>query len=215
MDYGSIGAFPHTQVGFLDYTFINRARSTIHAYTRLARCPQSVGDLLSALKVSVTAVTALKGTSVPDCHTLALENSQWTLHYQELEGSSCFISFTGKKGRKYAFSWPLTSWARPTARPLFFQAPGKKKKCQNWVIKTVVFKVIQWIYSFRPASAFHDCIWRYCQPIRNLHLKPLINVKARAKCPCPALLIGQQPERERLRTDPSLMELNYNPRNCT
>lgn len=128
MDYGSIGAFPHTQVGFLDYTFINRARSTIHAYTRLARCPQSVGDLLSALKVSVTAVTALKGTSVPDCHTLALENSQWTLHYQELEGSSCFISFTGKKRQKICLLVASNKLSETHSAATFFSGSREKEE---------------------------------------------------------------------------------------
>lgn len=70
-------------------------------------------------------------------------------------------------------------------------------------------------YLFHPASASDDCIWRYCQTIRSLHLKPLINVKAQAKCPCPALWIGQHPDKEQLRTNPSLTELNYNSSNCT
>lgn len=98
----------------------------------------------------------------------------------------------------------------------FFKLPGKKKKkCQNGIIKTVVFKVVQWIYLFHSASASDDCIWRFCQTIRNLHLKPLINVKTQAKYHCPALWIGQHPDKEQLRTNLSLTELNYHSSNCT
>lgn len=77
-------------------------------------------ELLNAPKMSVTSVTALKNADIPTFHTKVLENSYWTLHYQDRQGSSWSISLSWKKGRKYT---------SPLPRLLGFQEKEEIPKC--------------------------------------------------------------------------------------